>query len=63
MKKYIVKCEVIFKIEEKKPMTETVQIIEKNTVMANSYAISTLMKKYPDAINVIPYQTNEVDHF
>lgn len=61
MKKYRVKCEVIFEIGEKHPMTEAIQITDKNSTMANCSAIVKLMDKYPKALNVTPYQTIEID--
>lgn len=61
MKKFLVKCEIIFDINDTNPMTESIIINAKNSVEANLDAIYELGQQYPKSLNVFVYQTDEIE--
>lgn len=60
MKKFLVKCEIIFDINDTSPMTESIIINAENSTEANLAAIYELGQQYPKSLNVFIYQTDEI---
>lgn len=61
MKKFLVKCEIIFDINDTNPMTESIIINAKNSVEANLDAIYELEQQYPKSLRIAVYQTDEIE--
>lgn len=61
MKKFLVKCEIIFDINEINHITESIIINANNPVEANLDALYKLEQQYPKALRVAVYQTDEIE--
>lgn len=61
MKKFLVKCEIIFDMNDINPPTESIIISAENSTEANLAAIYELEQQYPKALRVAIYQTDKIE--
>lgn len=60
MKKFLVKCEIIFDINDTNPPSESIIISAENSTEANLTAIYELEQQYPKSLRIAVYQTDEI---